>query len=172
MATHWQCVVLTRRNPRLSLRLPGSFLLRFADRQLTALLFHPPPRMTRFEPLSPLPLDHRTIDQLASRDHRIGLTPVSKHARDRSGERLLIDQARLTHLFEMSDRTTNPCQLSTAEAQHSTKYLKPKESHPFAHRRNANSALLQRQPQPAFQKAASLYQKSTQLRLVITQNEP
>src|SRR5262245_42819684 len=42
---------LTRRNPRLSLRLPGSSLLRFADRQLTALLFHPPPRLTRFEPL-------------------------------------------------------------------------------------------------------------------------
>lgn len=34
------------------MRLPGAFLLRFADRQLTALLFHPPPRLTRFEPVS------------------------------------------------------------------------------------------------------------------------
>jgi hypothetical protein len=40
------------RKPRLSLRLPGEFLLRFADRQLTALLFQPPPRFTRFEPFS------------------------------------------------------------------------------------------------------------------------
>jgi len=35
----------------LSLRLPGVFLLRFAERQLTALLFQLPPRMTRFAAL-------------------------------------------------------------------------------------------------------------------------
>ncbi|MGH9845338.1 MAG: hypothetical protein ACREEM_42030 [Blastocatellia bacterium] len=48
---------LTRRKPRLSLRLPGGSLLRFADRQLTALLFQPPPRLTRFEPVSAVTLN-------------------------------------------------------------------------------------------------------------------
>ena len=33
----------------LLLRLPGSFLLRYADRQFLALLFQEPPRRTRFE---------------------------------------------------------------------------------------------------------------------------
>ena len=42
--------VLSRRKPRLLLRLPGGFLLRFADRQFLALLFQLPPRLTRFEP--------------------------------------------------------------------------------------------------------------------------
>ncbi len=37
---------LRRRKPTLSLRLPGSFLLRFADRQFLALLFQLPPRIT------------------------------------------------------------------------------------------------------------------------------
>ncbi|MGH9846914.1 MAG: hypothetical protein ACREEM_50090, partial [Blastocatellia bacterium] len=41
-------IVLTRRNPSASLRLPGVSLLRFADRQFAASLFHPPPRLTRF----------------------------------------------------------------------------------------------------------------------------
>ena len=34
----------------LLLRLPGSLLLRFADRTFLALLFQLPPRFTRFEP--------------------------------------------------------------------------------------------------------------------------
>jgi len=37
----------TTRNPTLSLRLSGLFLLRFAARQLSASLFHEPPRRTR-----------------------------------------------------------------------------------------------------------------------------
>ena len=41
---------LSRRKPRLSLRLPGDQLLRYADRQLLALLFQLPPRISRFEP--------------------------------------------------------------------------------------------------------------------------
>jgi hypothetical protein len=44
--------VLERRKPRLLFRLSGELLLRFAERQLFALLFHEPPRLTRFEPLS------------------------------------------------------------------------------------------------------------------------
>jgi hypothetical protein len=40
----------TRRKPMLLLRLSGLLLLRFADRQLMALLFQLPPRNTRFEP--------------------------------------------------------------------------------------------------------------------------
>lgn len=52
--------VLARRKPRLLLRLPGSFLLRFAERQFLALLFQPPPRLTRFEPEpGPMPLLRR-----------------------------------------------------------------------------------------------------------------
>ena len=43
-------VVLARRRPRLLLRLPGVFLLRFADRQFLALLFQLPPRLTRSDP--------------------------------------------------------------------------------------------------------------------------
>jgi hypothetical protein len=41
----------TRRKPILELRLSGLFLLRFAVRQFAALLFHDPPRITRFVPL-------------------------------------------------------------------------------------------------------------------------
>ena len=43
-------LVLSRRKPRLSLRLPGALWLRYADRQFLASLFQLPPRMTRFEP--------------------------------------------------------------------------------------------------------------------------
>jgi hypothetical protein len=43
--------VLERRKPTSLLRLPGVFLLRFAERQLTALLFQLPPRMTRLAAL-------------------------------------------------------------------------------------------------------------------------
>ena len=35
----------------LVLRLPGSLLLRFADRAFPASLFQEPPRRTRFEPV-------------------------------------------------------------------------------------------------------------------------
>ena len=38
------------RNPMLLLLLVGLLLLRFATRQLFALLFQLPPRFTRFEP--------------------------------------------------------------------------------------------------------------------------
>ena len=38
------------RKPRLLFRLPGSFLLRFADRQFAGSLFQLPPRFTRLEP--------------------------------------------------------------------------------------------------------------------------
>jgi hypothetical protein len=47
---------LARRNPLLSLRLSGSFLLRFAARNLLGLLFHEPPRSTRRPPDGPFPL--------------------------------------------------------------------------------------------------------------------
>jgi hypothetical protein len=40
----------TRRKPMLLLRLSGLFLLRFATRQFSGLLFQLPPRITRFEP--------------------------------------------------------------------------------------------------------------------------
>ncbi len=52
MGQRWSlpCVVLTRRKPRLLFSLPGELLLRFATRQLLALLFQLPPRFTRFEP--------------------------------------------------------------------------------------------------------------------------
>ncbi len=45
--------VLSRRAPMLLLRLPGSLLLRFAERRLTGLLFQLPPRLTRLEPFVP-----------------------------------------------------------------------------------------------------------------------
>ena len=45
------------RKPRLLFRLSGEFLLRFADRQLEALLFQPPPRFTRIEPYDRSPED-------------------------------------------------------------------------------------------------------------------
>lgn len=61
MGQRWSlpCVVLTRRKPRLLFSLPGELLLRFATRQLLALLFQLPPRFTRFEPdAGPLPFLH------------------------------------------------------------------------------------------------------------------
>jgi len=79
---------LTRRKPTLSLRLPGAFLLRFADRQLTALLFQPPPRMTRFEPVSAVTLivlyrKRASIGkELSPRFERIGVQRVTDHARN------------------------------------------------------------------------------------------
>ena len=39
---------LARRNPRLLFRLSGVFLLRLAERTLCGLLFHEPPRFTRW----------------------------------------------------------------------------------------------------------------------------
>ena len=42
----------TTRKPLLLFLLSGLLLLRLADRQLSALLFQLPPRLTRFEPLS------------------------------------------------------------------------------------------------------------------------
>jgi hypothetical protein len=48
--------VLARRKPRLLLRLSGVLLFRLAQRALTGLLFHDPPRLTRLEPLTPLTL--------------------------------------------------------------------------------------------------------------------
>jgi len=41
--------VLASRNPLLLFRLDGVLLLRFADRALLAVLFHDPPRNTRFD---------------------------------------------------------------------------------------------------------------------------
>lgn len=64
MGQRWSlpCVVLTRRKPRLLFSLPGELLLRFATRQLLALLFQLPPRFTRFEPdAGPLPFLHAPI---------------------------------------------------------------------------------------------------------------
>ncbi len=37
------------------MRFDGVLLLQFAERQFLALLFHPPPRFTRFEPLDYVP---------------------------------------------------------------------------------------------------------------------
>ena len=48
----WHDGELSKRKPTLSLRLSGSFLLRIADRQLSALLFQLPPRLTRLELLT------------------------------------------------------------------------------------------------------------------------
>jgi len=39
----------------LLLRFDGSFLLRYAERQLSASLFQEPPRITRLEPVSRQP---------------------------------------------------------------------------------------------------------------------
>lgn len=47
--------MLAGRKPRLLLLLDGVLLLRFAERQFSALLFQLPPRLTRFEPLLRLP---------------------------------------------------------------------------------------------------------------------
>ena len=49
LRTDWH-ELRARRKPRLFLRLPGSFLLRLAERQLPASLFQPPPRRTRLAP--------------------------------------------------------------------------------------------------------------------------
>ncbi len=47
--------MLANRNPLLLFRLDGLLLLRFAERALFALLFHEPPRNTRFD-LLPVPV--------------------------------------------------------------------------------------------------------------------
>ena len=41
--------MLAKRNPLLLFRLDGVLLLRLAERALIALLFHEPPRNTRFD---------------------------------------------------------------------------------------------------------------------------
>jgi hypothetical protein len=45
----------TTRNPMLLFRLSGALLLRLADRQFAASLFHEPPRTTRAAPSRPAP---------------------------------------------------------------------------------------------------------------------
>ena len=45
-ATTAGCGVFAHRNPMLSFRFAGAFLLRLGARTLSALLFHPPPRRT------------------------------------------------------------------------------------------------------------------------------
>jgi hypothetical protein len=54
---HGRIELWTRRKPRLLLRLPGSFLLRLAERQFDALLFQLPPRLTRLVPSGRRPKD-------------------------------------------------------------------------------------------------------------------
>ena len=64
--------VLERRNPLLLFLLSGLLLLRFDTRQLSALLFQLPPRMTRLEPL--LPVAHSLefiFDQLPAQRQRV-----------------------------------------------------------------------------------------------------
>ena len=58
-----------RRKPLFLLRLPGWFLLRFAERQLRALLFQLPPRKTRLSP-----------DALRKLPKPFAATPVHLHA--------------------------------------------------------------------------------------------
>ena len=58
--------VLARRKPRLLLRLPGSFLLRYAERQLSASLFQLPPRLTRLEPVSCQPNHSESLSPFAA----------------------------------------------------------------------------------------------------------
>jgi hypothetical protein len=52
----WHVVVLERRKPMLLLLFVGVPLLRLATRTLAGLLFQDPPRNTRLEPLSAMPL--------------------------------------------------------------------------------------------------------------------
>ena len=54
-----------RRNPRLSFRLPVSFLLRFAERTFLGLLFQEPPRITRRPSVDPLPCGTRCPREFA-----------------------------------------------------------------------------------------------------------
>ncbi len=56
----------TRRKPILLLRLPGSLLLRLAERQFCALLFQLPPRSTRFEPMIVALFDLKSCDYFCS----------------------------------------------------------------------------------------------------------
>ena len=46
---------LERRRPMLLFRLSGVLLLRFAERTFLGLLFHAPPRITRWPPFGPSP---------------------------------------------------------------------------------------------------------------------
>ncbi len=55
----WRRRELAGRKPRLLLRLAGVFLLRFAARQLPAVLFQLQPRLTRLEPPVPSPCRQR-----------------------------------------------------------------------------------------------------------------
>ena len=72
--------VLARRNPRLLLRFDGSFLLRYAERQLSASLFQEPPRTTRLEPLLPSAADDTTGDHPPPQAVAVGLGDVGEQA--------------------------------------------------------------------------------------------
>ena len=73
--------VLANRNPLLLFRLDGVLLLRLADRALFALLFHEPPRNTRFD-VTPSPVIWRASSgpgpaQEAARTHRGAAPPAA-----------------------------------------------------------------------------------------------
>lgn len=67
--------------------LSGLLLLRFAERQLLRLLFQLPPRLTRFEPLQPLPL--RGGKPRPPQSHRIRMCNVTHQTGGTLNQRLL-----------------------------------------------------------------------------------
>ena len=78
--------VLQTRKPLLLLLLFGLLLLRFATRQLLALLFQLPPRFTRFDPLL-LSLPQIMAQFLQARSG-IGNSAEGDHALHRCGHRI------------------------------------------------------------------------------------
>jgi hypothetical protein len=74
------------RKPTLLLRLSGFILLRMADRQLRALLFQLPPRITRFEPLSAF----TPIKKLLPQPVCVAMLYVANQTRSRADEILFL----------------------------------------------------------------------------------
>ena len=97
-------VVLARRKPRFELRLPGSFLLRLAERQLVALLFQLPPRLTRFEPHRPSPEAPGSFKHLPADSKRIRASKVCDHRLHACGKIAILELPRRPGALER----TNP----------------------------------------------------------------
>ena len=83
--------VLARRKPRLLLRLPGLFLLRFAERAFSAVLFHEPPRITRLEPPRLSAQKQRVPNQPLPQVPSIGMGDVGEQAVGAVDQLLFID---------------------------------------------------------------------------------
>ena len=148
--------VLTRRTPKLLLRLPGSLLLRFAERTLAGLLFQLPPRFTRLEPLGPSSQVHHCRKPLSAQCQGIGVNHVADHAAHRARKQGFVDIPSIEG--QLSGRKVPPesCQPLLWQPDGGREYAEPKERDAITHRGKDCGPILEGQRQTVMQELPDL----------------